>query len=57
LLVPLAGYLVLFYQEIFLERLFTLRYNFKSLTNKSLVTDLKIRRQEIQKVLNEIKTI
>ncbi|MDQ1332918.1 MAG: PlsC protein, partial [Bacteroidota bacterium] len=36
LIVPLLGYLVLFYREIFWERFYTLRYNIKSVTNRSL---------------------
>jgi glycerol-3-phosphate O-acyltransferase/dihydroxyacetone phosphate acyltransferase len=55
LLVPFLGYLVLFYQEIFLERFFTLKYNIKSFTGKSLITDLKNRRKEIGTILENIK--
>jgi glycerol-3-phosphate O-acyltransferase / dihydroxyacetone phosphate acyltransferase len=55
LLVPLTGYLVLFYQEIFRERFNTLRYYFKSITSRSVITDLKNRREEIQKIVNDIK--
>ncbi|MCJ7448345.1 MAG: 1-acyl-sn-glycerol-3-phosphate acyltransferase [Bacteroidales bacterium] len=57
LLVPVTGYLVLFYQEIFRERLNTLRFSIKSLTNKSLITDLENRRKEIHMVLENIKVV
>ena len=57
LLVPLAGYLVLFYQEIFWERFRTLRFTIKSITNKPLIDDLKSRRHEIQSILDNIKII
>ena len=53
LLVPFTGYLVLFYQEIFRERFHTLRFNLKSITNKSLIANLKNSRSEIQRILNE----
>jgi hypothetical protein len=55
LLVPPLGYLVLYYQEIFWERLRTLRFNIKSVTDKLLVNDLFTRRGEIQKILDDIK--
>jgi 1-acyl-sn-glycerol-3-phosphate acyltransferase len=55
LLVPFLGYLVLFYQEIFLERFFTLKYNIKSITNRLLINDLKNRRKEIGTILENIK--
>lgn len=55
LLVPVAGYLVLFYREIFWERFRTLTYNIKSLTRKSMIDDLKSRRQEITCILDNIK--
>jgi glycerol-3-phosphate O-acyltransferase/dihydroxyacetone phosphate acyltransferase len=55
LLVPVAGYLVLYYQEIFRERLNTLRFSLKSLTNRSLIDDLKNQRKEIQTILDNIK--
>jgi 1-acyl-sn-glycerol-3-phosphate acyltransferase len=54
LLVPLLGYLVLYYQEIFLERFHTLRYYMKSVTNRSLVDRLKTQRQEILDILGKI---
>jgi hypothetical protein len=55
LLVPLAGYLVLFYREIFWERFRTLRFTIKSITNMPLINDLKARRHEIQSILDNIK--
>jgi 1-acyl-sn-glycerol-3-phosphate acyltransferase len=55
LLVPLLGYLVLFYQEIVVERFNTLRYNIKSVSNRSLVNDLKIRRKEIESILDSVR--
>ena len=55
LAVPLPGYLVLYYQEIFRERLNRLRFCIKSLKDKSLISDLKNRRQEIQVILDNIK--
>lgn len=55
LLVPILGYLVLFYQEIFVERFHTLRFSIKSLTKRSLINDLKSRRREIQDILNNIQ--
>ena len=55
LLVPVAGYLVLFYQEIFRERFHTLRFWIKSITDKKLVSDLKNQRIQIQDFLDKIK--
>lgn len=55
LLVPVLGYMVLFYQEIFLERLHTLRFSIKSNSNKFLITDLIAKRREIQDILDQIK--
>ena len=57
LLVPVTGYLVLFYQEIFRERLDRLRFSIKSLSNKSLIIDLKNRRKEIQMFIDNIKVV
>lgn len=54
LFVPLLGYFVLFYQEIFWERFYTLRYNIKSVTNRSLVNSLSTMRQEIRNILDNI---
>jgi hypothetical protein len=57
LLVPVLGYMVLFYQEIFRERFSTLTYTVKSLTDKPAITELKGRREEIQKIINNINII
>ena len=54
LFVPLLGYFVLFYQEIFRERFHTFRFNLKSITNRSLIKSLSIRRQEIIDILDNI---
>ena len=54
LLVPFLGYMVLFYQEIFWERLRTLRFSLKSITNKPLIADLAVKRREIQNILDNI---
>ncbi|MFH0842029.1 MAG: 1-acyl-sn-glycerol-3-phosphate acyltransferase [Bacteroidota bacterium] len=56
LLVPLLGYMVLFYQEIFRERLRTLRYSLKSVSGKPLIADLAAKRREIQSILDHTKT-
>jgi len=47
LLIPLAGYLVLFYQEIFRERIRTLRFFLKKKSNPELIKDLIMRRKSI----------
>jgi len=54
LLVPVAGYLVLFYQEIFRERLNTLRFSIKSMTDKPLIRELTLNRKEIQTIIDKI---
>jgi len=54
--VPVTGYLVLFYQEIFWERFHTLRFRIKSITDNKLVGDLKNQRIHIQDFLDKIKT-
>jgi glycerol-3-phosphate O-acyltransferase/dihydroxyacetone phosphate acyltransferase len=54
-MVPLLGYLVLFYQEIFVERVRTLWYWWKSVTRKSLITGLASQRKDIQDIINNIK--
>lgn len=54
LLVPLAGYMVLFYQEIFWERLRHLIFKWKSFTNNPLINDLTNQRREIQKIIENI---
>jgi 1-acyl-sn-glycerol-3-phosphate acyltransferase len=55
MLVPPAGYLVLYYQEIFRERVNTMKFRIKSVTNKKLVADLASIRHEIQNILDSIK--
>jgi glycerol-3-phosphate O-acyltransferase/dihydroxyacetone phosphate acyltransferase len=55
LLVPFAGYLVLYYREIFWERFRTLTFNIKSITRKSQINDLISRRLEITGILDNIK--
>jgi hypothetical protein len=55
LLVPPAGYLSLYYQEIFRERLHTFKFQIKSITNKNLIADLASKRNEIQDILDQIK--
>jgi len=57
LLVPVAGYLVLFYQEIFRERYHSLRFRIKSVAGKTLINDLAHKRKDIQVILDEIKVI
>lgn len=52
--IPLLGYTSLFYQEIFLERLRTMRFSIKKLTDKQLLSDLYSRRKDIQNILNNI---
>ena len=54
LLVPVLGYLALYYQEIFRERLNTLKYTFKSITDKPAITELKNRREEIQNIMSNV---
>jgi len=56
LLVPVTGYMVLFYQEIFRERLNRFRYSIKSITDKELINDLKGQRIQIQDLLDKIKS-
>lgn len=53
-LVPLAGYFVLYYQEIFRERRSALRFAINSATNKPLIYDLTALRKEIQCILNNV---
>ena len=56
-LVPLTGYLALFYQEVFRERMRSFRFNIKKTVNPSLIKDLTIQRQNILKELEEIEII
>jgi len=55
LLVPLTGYFVLFYQEIFWERMRTLHFNFTKIFNPSLIKSLILQRETILRELNRIK--
>ena len=48
LLIPVTGYLALFYQEIAKERFNTFRYWWKTVTDKPLVNELAKQREEIQ---------
>ena len=54
LLIPPAGYFVLFYQEVFRERLHTLRFSVKKILNPSLIKDLTHQRQSILNVLKKV---
>jgi glycerol-3-phosphate O-acyltransferase/dihydroxyacetone phosphate acyltransferase len=56
LLTPLAGYLVLFYQEIFLERIRTLNFLLKSKKNPELISELAFLRKDISNYLEKIET-
>jgi glycerol-3-phosphate O-acyltransferase/dihydroxyacetone phosphate acyltransferase len=56
LLVPLLGYLVLFYQEILIERLNSFRFQIKKITNPSLISELISLRKEIFDELEKVKT-
>jgi hypothetical protein len=55
LLVPLAGYFVLYYQEILRERFYTLRFSLKKLSNPSLIKEMVARRQEILGELSKVE--
>lgn len=55
LLVPVLGYLVLYYQEIFRERMESLRHFIKSVTDKDLVRSLSSERREIWDMLDEVR--
>jgi hypothetical protein len=55
LLVPVLGYLVLYYQEIFRERMESLRHFIKSVTDKNLVRSLSSERREIWDMLDEVR--
>ncbi len=55
LAVPLTGYFVLFYQEIFRERLNRFKFIVKSIKDKALISDLKFRRKEICTIIDNIK--
>ena len=55
LLVPLAGYFVLYYQEIFWERMRTLYFNLKKIFNPDLIRSLTSQRKEILGELEKVK--
>jgi glycerol-3-phosphate O-acyltransferase/dihydroxyacetone phosphate acyltransferase len=55
LLVPLAGYLVLFYQEIFWERFRNIRFRVKSKQNPELISNLVSLRKEILDNLDQVE--
>jgi 1-acyl-sn-glycerol-3-phosphate acyltransferase len=57
LLVPLAGYVVLFYQEIFWERLRNLRFLLVSKQNPDLISQLATMRKEIMKEVEKTELI
>jgi glycerol-3-phosphate O-acyltransferase/dihydroxyacetone phosphate acyltransferase len=52
LLVPLTGYLSLFYREVLNERFHTLHYSFKKATNPGLISDLSEQRKAIMSYLD-----
>jgi glycerol-3-phosphate O-acyltransferase/dihydroxyacetone phosphate acyltransferase len=54
LLVPLTGYMVLFYQEIFWERFSLLGFKVKALRNPQLIESLILQREGIMKDLDGI---
>ncbi len=47
LIVPLAGYLVLFYKEVIKERYYTLRYTYHKWVNPKLIREMQVFRNEI----------
>ncbi|MDP4222738.1 MAG: 1-acyl-sn-glycerol-3-phosphate acyltransferase [Bacteroidota bacterium] len=55
LLAPLAGYFVLYYQEICHERFNTLRYNLKKISNPGLIKELTSKRLGILDDLNKVE--
>jgi 1-acyl-sn-glycerol-3-phosphate acyltransferase len=55
LLVPLSGYFVLYYQEIFWERIRTLRFNLTRIFNPALIKELTSQRQTILGELDKVK--
>jgi len=54
-LVPLLGYLVLFYREIVTERFHTFRYWLRKMKNPSLISDLVSLRKEIFDDLDKVE--
>jgi hypothetical protein len=57
LLIPLLGYLVLFYQEVFKERYHTLRFSITKLKNRALIKELHSLREDIFKDLENIQIL
>jgi 1-acyl-sn-glycerol-3-phosphate acyltransferase len=55
LLVPVTGYLALFYKEIFLERLNTTRFIFKKMSQPDLIKQLISLRREIGETIAAIR--
>ena len=55
LMIPPAGYFVLFYQEIFRERMQTLRFTITKIFNPALISELTRQRQSILGELDKIK--
>jgi hypothetical protein len=55
LLVPLSGYFVLYYQEIFWERLRTLRFSLKKISDPSLIKELFSQRKSIMDDLDKVR--
>jgi 1-acyl-sn-glycerol-3-phosphate acyltransferase len=55
LLIPLTGYFVLFYQELFWERMRTLHFTLKKILNPDLIKSLSFQREEIKGELDKIK--
>lgn len=55
LLVPLTGYFVLFYQEIFIERMQTLRFSLTRIFNSALIKELTSQRYAILGELDKVK--
>jgi hypothetical protein len=54
LLVPVLGYLVLYYQEVAKERFHTLRYWLKKIKNPDLISDLRKQRADILSDLGKV---
>jgi glycerol-3-phosphate O-acyltransferase/dihydroxyacetone phosphate acyltransferase len=54
LLVPLLGYLVLFYEEIVVERFYTLSFLLKKMKNPKLISELVSSRNEIRDIIGKI---
>jgi hypothetical protein len=55
IMVPLSGYFVLYYQEIFWERLRTLRFSLKKISDPSLIKELFSQRKSIMDDLDKVR--